>query len=65
MSFIDRLQDERDELVIKVGKLKDFLKSNTNELVDKVQISLLKIQLCSMKTYLECLEQRLNRLHNG
>lgn len=65
MSFINRLQDERDELVTKVGNLEKFMNGdNLIKLEDQVQIPLLKIQLQAMKTYLECLEQRINRLHN-
>jgi len=62
--FILRLHDERNELREKVNKLEDFLFSadDYNGIGD-VQVSLLKVQLYAMKTYLKCLIERIADLN--
>jgi hypothetical protein len=61
-TFLERLHDERDELKNKYEKLDGFLFTEQFEKLDDVQAALLQIQHSSMKTYLQCLNERLIRL---
>lgn len=61
-TFLKRLNDEKVELQEKIEKLESFLGTENFNMIDANQQSLLIIQLSSMKTYLDCLRQRLNHL---
>lgn len=58
-SFIERLLAEETELNEKKAKLELFVNTDAFKNIDKVQQSLLKVQLAAMSTYSECLNQRL------
>lgn len=57
--FISRLHDEKNELRERVNNLEDFLFSDDFNGIGDVQVSLLKVQLSAMKTYLKCLNERI------
>lgn len=62
-NFISRLHDEKNELRERVNSLEDFLFSEDfNGGIGDVQVSLLKVQLSAMKTYLKCLNERAGNL---
>lgn len=58
-TFKDRLLEEKTQLDERCGKLNAFIKSEKFETVHNVQQSLLKIQLDAMRTYSQCLAERL------
>ena len=58
-SFKERLIDEQTQLKDKIEKLDNFILSDNFNSIDKIQQSLLSIQLSSMKTYSDCLGERL------
>ena len=60
--FKTRLAGEKIELNEKILKLSEFTKSDNFVTIDKVQQSLLLIQLKSMQTYDQCLAARLSWL---
>ena len=60
--FRDRLREEFTELDTKLEKLDDFIKSENIHKIDRIQSSLLFIQVASMKTYHRCLYERLQYL---
>lgn len=55
----DRLINERDELEVKVNKLRNFVNSKTFDHVSEKQKGLLKEQLHHMQCYLDILNDRL------
>lgn len=55
----DRLVNERDELEMKVSKLRDFVNSKTFDHVSDKQKHLLREQLHHMQCYLDILNDRL------
>jgi hypothetical protein len=61
-TFLERLHDERVELRNKYEKLDGFLFTEEFEKLDDVQAALLQIQHSAMKTYLQCLNERIVRL---
>lgn len=61
-SFKDRLQWEKEVLDEKIVKLETFVGSENFKKIDPVQMTLLNVQLLSMKTYGQCLLERLVRL---
>lgn len=61
-TFYERLQAEKIELDEKRRKLLEFL-SKENPNVDSVQLGLLRIQECAMRTYSEILAERLMLLN--
>lgn len=63
-TFIERLLNEETELNEKKAKLQSFVESESFKGIDKEQQALLKIQLNSMQTYSECLNQRLIQINN-
>lgn len=58
-TFRDRLATEKQELDEKLSKLNTFIAGPNFATVDTIQQSLLKIQASSMKTYSDCLEERI------
>lgn len=60
--FKTRLIAEKDELLERLGKLEDFLGSDKLASIDEVQQDLLPIQAQAMRTYLSCLNARLEKL---
>lgn len=62
-TFLDRLKQEQKELQVKIEKLSNFILSNAFTPVTKVQKRLLVIQLDSMRTYNQCLIQRIEDLN--
>ena len=60
--FITRLFDERDQLSERIEKLKEFIRSGKVYEIDEVQQVLLYAQLPAMRTYLDILNQRIDRL---
>lgn len=61
-NFISRLHDEKNELRERINSLEDFLFSEDFNGIGDVQVSLLKVQLSAMKTYLKCLKERMEDL---
>jgi hypothetical protein len=57
--FITRLTKEKDELTLKIGNLRDFIDTENFDGINEIQIGLMKIQHSAMKTYLNCLRERL------
>ena len=55
----ERVRVEYDELREKIGKLKDFLKSEKIKQIDTTQVYLLRIQYETMTAYANILEKRL------
>ena len=60
--FKTRLETEKVELEEKLNKLDAFLVSEKVKDVDDVQKALLQVQATAMKTYLQCLKERIERL---
>lgn len=58
-TFLDRLLDEKDQLSYKIEKLEEFINSNKFQDIAAIQCSLLNIQLDAMKTYKQCLFERI------
>ncbi len=57
--FKTRLKDEHAQLEEKFNKLKSFVESSKFYELDRHSRSLLSIQLMAMKTYLTCLDERI------
>ncbi len=57
--FIGRLLTEKQELDEKLSKLNSFIAGPNFATVDTIQKSLLKIQASAMKTYTDCLDERI------
>ena len=55
----ERVRVEKDELREKIGKLKDFLKSEKIKQIDTTQAYLLRMQYDTMTAYTNILEKRL------
>ena len=64
MDWFDRATQERDELLDKVTKLKDFIGSDEYNNLNKFDQEDLNIQLHAMEIYLMSLERRIEREHN-
>lgn len=60
--FKTRLLDEQQQLEEKLDKLDAFLMSDKVDNIDNVQKALLKVQAAAMNTYLQCLQERIERL---
>lgn len=60
--FKERLKLEFNELYDKIKKLDTFINSEFIHNVDEIQRHLLYVQLSSMRTYLQCLDSRLQLL---
>ena len=60
--FKTRLVEEAKQLMEKLEKLREFIKSNKFPLLSSTNQSLLKIQCTAMATYLECLSARIDLL---
>jgi len=61
-SFKIRLLEEQAQLEEKLDKLDAFLMSEKVDNIDDVQKALLKVQSTAMNTYLQCLQERIERL---
>jgi len=55
----ERVRVEKDELREKIGKLKNFLKSEKIKQIDTTQAYLLRMQYDTMTAYANILEKRL------
>ena len=55
----ERVRVEKDELREKIGKLKNFLKSEKIKQIDTIQANLLRMQYDTMMAYANILEKRL------
>ncbi len=55
----ERVRVEKDELREKIGKLKNFLKSEKIKQIDTIQANLLRMQYDTMTAYANILEKRL------
>ncbi len=64
MDWFDRATQERDELLDKVTKLKDFIGSDFYNNLNKFDQEDLNIQLHAMEIYLMSLERRIEREYN-
>lgn len=60
--FKKRLQAEKEDLSVRMGKLRDFIGSEGFTKIDPVQMTLLNIQVKAMETYSQCLLERIVRL---
>lgn len=60
--FRERLKIEFNELYNKVKKLDSFINSDMIHAIEENQRHLLYIQLNSMRTYMQCLDSRLQLL---
>jgi len=63
--FITRLQEEKAQLDDRLGKLSGSIDGGKILTIDTVQQSLLRIQAEAMRTYSECLYQRLQQLSDN
>jgi len=61
-TFLERLELEYVELKVKGEKLNEFIYGENFSKIDLLQQTLLKIQIKSMETYLECLIQRIDNI---
>ena len=61
--FKTRLVDEYNQLEEKLNKLDAFLISDKVDCIEDVQKALLHVQATAMNTYLQCLRERIERLH--
>ena len=61
--FKTRLVDEYNQLEEKLNKLDAFLISDKVDGIEDVQKALLHVQATAMNTYLQCLRERIERLH--
>lgn len=59
-SYIDRMEDEIEELTCKVLKLDTFMKTETYEKLTMTEKNLIIKQLKAMESYRDCLCDRLN-----
>ncbi len=57
--FEERLLNEKEELDARIEKLTAFFDSGKSQVIQKIQHSLLIVQLQAMKTYRLCLHERL------
>ena len=57
--FIERLIDEKNEVSGRAAKLEVFVDTDKFKEIDSEQQMLLRIQLKSMHTYIQCLHERL------
>lgn len=62
MDFKERLTEEHLQLEEKINKLEHFILGDDFRLIDPIQQSLLKVQLMAMKTYSQCLIERMSAL---
>lgn len=60
--FKTRLIDEQFQLADKLFKLDSFLVSDKFNTIDDTQKALLKIQSAAMRTYNQCLQERIEKL---
>lgn len=60
--FKERMTEEQMQLDEKINKLENFILSNDFRMLDPIQQSLLKVQLMSMRTYSQCLIERVSAL---
>jgi len=60
--FKERLTEEHIQLQGRMLKLEDFILGEKFKTINAVQASLLKVQLYAMKTYHQCLIERMNAL---
>ena len=58
-SLIKKLHAERDEIINRIDKLGEFIETDKYLNLPIIQQSLLNVQLNAMRTYQECLWQRL------
>jgi len=65
MNHIDRMLDERSELVIKMGKLKAFAKGDIFKTMPVDDQDLMIEQHFVMRMYVQVLTQRINRATAG
>jgi len=61
-TFLERLNEEANDLASKMLKLGDFIGSENFGNIDEVQQILLQVQIKAMDTYLQCLRERLYQL---
>lgn len=61
-TFIERLEEEKRQLDEKIKKLNAFLSSDKVNEIDRIQVTLLNIQIKAMESYSQCLLERLVRL---
>ena len=64
MDLFDRAIEERDGLLDKITKLKDFIGSDEYNNLNKFDQEDLNIQLHAMEIYLMSLERRIEREYN-
>lgn len=62
MSVKQRLSIEKSELTIKLDKLDEFLLSEKVKDADYTQLGLMRVQVVAMNAYLQCLNERLERM---
>lgn len=63
-NFLERLEKEDENLSNKIDRLVEFMNSSKFDDLDPFQQSVLMIQLQAMRTYSECLNQRLLELES-
>lgn len=61
-TFLQRLQNERTALEVKLDLLDDFIISDRFQKIDDTQQALLRVQATAMNTYLQCLKEGIQRL---
>ncbi len=65
MNHIDRMLDERSEIVIKVNRLQVFIGSDTYKELDVLDQELMVTQRYVMHQYIELLTRRIDRATHG
>lgn len=65
MNYVDRMIEESEALLDKIGKLAFFLASDEAKQVDRIQMDLMRTQMFAMEAYLSCLTTRIKLIQNS
>lgn len=65
MNYVDRMIEESEALLDKIGKLAFFLASDEAKQVDRIQMDLMRTQMHAMEAYLSCLTTRIRLIQNS
>lgn len=65
MNYVDRMIEESETLLDKIGKLAFFLASEEAKQVDRIQMDLMRTQMFAMEAYLSCLTTRIRLIQNS
>lgn len=65
MNYVDRMIEESETLLDKIGRLAFFLSSQDAKHVDEMQIALMQTQMHAMEAYLTCLTTRIKLIQKS